>query len=52
MRQAGLEITRLTPEQRASFEQAARRVHDWYAQRQGAELLNLIQKEIQAAAGQ
>jgi len=50
MRKAGLEITRLTPEQRAKFEQAARRVHDWYAQRQGSELLDLVRKEIQAAA--
>lgn len=51
MRKAGLEITRLTPEQRAKFEQAARRVHDWYVQRHGAEVLDLVRKEIQAAAG-
>jgi tripartite ATP-independent transporter DctP family solute receptor len=49
MTRAGLEITRLTPEQRARFEQASRRVHDWYTQKYGAETLEMVRKEIQAA---
>ena len=51
MRKAGLEITRLTPEQRAKFEQAARRVHDWYAQKHGSETLDMVRSEIRSAAG-
>lgn len=51
MRKAGLEITKLTPEQRAKFEQAARRVHDWYAQRHGGDVLERVRQEIRAAAG-
>jgi C4-dicarboxylate-binding protein DctP len=50
MTKAGLEITRLTPEQRAKFEQAARRVHDWYTQKYGAETLDMVRREIQSAA--
>lgn len=49
-RKAGIEIIRLTPEQRARFEQASRPVYDWYAQKFGRDTLDLVRKEIQAAA--
>lgn len=49
MRKAGLEITRLTPEQRARFEQAASRVHDWYVQKYGGDVLQMVKREIEAA---
>ena len=49
-RKAGIEIIRLTPEQRARFEQASRPVYDWYAQKYGRDTLDLVRKEIQAAA--
>lgn len=50
-RKAGIEITRLTPEQRARFEQASRPVYDWYTQRYGAQTLDMVRKDVQAAGG-
>ncbi len=50
-RKAGLEITRLTPEQRARFEQASRPVYDWYTQRYGAQTLDMVRKDVRAASG-
>ena len=50
-RKAGIEITKLTPEQRARFEQASRPVYDWYVQRHGAQTLDLVRKDVKAAAG-
>ncbi len=49
-RKAGLEIVRLTPAQRASFEQASKPVYDWYTAKYGADTLNLIRKEVGAVS--
>jgi C4-dicarboxylate-binding protein DctP len=48
-RKAGIEISRLTPEQRARFEQASRPVYDWYTQKYGSETLDMVRKDVQAA---
>ncbi|HTO51188.1 MAG TPA: TRAP transporter substrate-binding protein [Burkholderiales bacterium] len=48
-RKAGLEISRLTPEQRARFEQASQPVYDWYKQKYGSETLDMVHKDVQAA---
>lgn len=48
-RKAGVEITRLTPEQRAKFEQASKPVYDWYTAKYGTESLAMIRKEIAAS---
>src|SRR5262245_8639457 len=45
-RKAGIEIIKLTPEQRGRFEQASRPVHDWYTQKFGSETLDLVRKDI------
>ncbi len=47
-RKAGIEIIKLTPEQRARFEQASRPVYDWYTQKYGSETLDIVRKDIQA----
>lgn len=49
-RKAGIEITKLTPEQRARFEQASRPVYDWYVARHGTQTLDLVRKDLKAAA--
>jgi len=49
-RKAGVEIIRLTPEQRARFEQASRPVYDWYTAKYGTDTLNLVRREIAAAS--
>jgi tripartite ATP-independent transporter DctP family solute receptor len=49
-RKAGVQITTLTPEQRARFEQASRPVYDWYTQKYGRDTLDLVRKEVQAQA--
>ena len=51
MQKAGVEVIRLTPEQRAAFERAAKPVQDWYAQKYGREVLDAIQKDIAAVTG-
>lgn len=48
-RKAGVEIIRLTPEQRAKFEQASKPVYDWYTAKYGNESLDMIRKAIAAA---
>jgi C4-dicarboxylate-binding protein DctP len=45
-KKAGLEILRLTPEQRAEFEKASQPVYDWYTAKFGSETLDLIRKSI------
>ena len=45
--QGGIEIIKLTPEQRGRFEQASRPVYDWYTQKFGPETLDLVRKDIQ-----
>jgi C4-dicarboxylate-binding protein DctP len=47
-RKAGVEITTLTPEQRAKFEQASRPVYDWFTRNQGGATLQLIRNEVAA----
>jgi C4-dicarboxylate-binding protein DctP len=47
-KKAGVEISRLTPEQRARFEQASKPVYDWYTAKYGPDTLNLIRKEVAA----
>ena len=47
-KKAGLEITTLTPEQRAEFEKASRPVYDWYTAKFGNETLDLIKRHVQA----
>lgn len=49
-RKAGVEIIRLTPEQRARFEQASKPVYDWYTAKYGTESLDMIRKEISVAS--
>ena len=46
-RKAGIEIIKLTPEQRARFEQASRPVYDWYTAKFGPETLDLVRKDVQ-----
>jgi C4-dicarboxylate-binding protein DctP len=46
-RKAGIEIIKLTPEQRGRFEQASRPVYDWYTQKFGPETLDLVRKDIE-----
>lgn len=46
MRKAGVEIITLTAEQRKHFEEAARPVQEWYAQKYGRDVLDLVKKEI------
>ena len=47
-KKAGLEITTLTPAQRAEFEKASRPVYDWYTAKFGNETLDLIKRHVQA----
>ena len=49
-KKAGVEISRLTPAQRAQFEAASKPVYDWFTGKYGADTLNLVRKEIAAAA--
>lgn len=49
-RKAGVEITKLTPEQRARYEAVSRPVYDWFVQRHGPESLELLRREIAARA--
>jgi len=48
-KKAGVEISRLTPAQRAQFEAASKPVYDWFTGKYGADTLNLVRKEIAAA---
>jgi C4-dicarboxylate-binding protein DctP len=45
-RNAGVQVTTLTPEQRAKFEQASRPVYDWYAKTYGSVEIDLIRKDV------
>ena len=45
-RKAGVEIIKLSDEQRAMFQKASRRVYDWYAKKKGAATLDLIRKAV------
>lgn len=45
-RQAGVEITELTDEQRAAFQQASQPVYDWFAGRYGGEAIELVRAAI------
>lgn len=45
-RQAGMQISELTPEQRDAFRKASEQVHDWYAEKNGGETLNLIRDKV------
>jgi len=45
-RKAGMQISTLTPEQRAKFEQASRPVYDWFAQKYGGASIDMIRKEL------
>jgi C4-dicarboxylate-binding protein DctP len=47
-KKAGLEIVRLTPEQRLAFEKASQAVYDWYTAKFGTETLDLIRKSVKA----
>jgi len=47
-RKAGMQITALTPAQRAKFEQASRPVYDWFTQKYGGAGIEQIRKEIAA----
>ena len=47
-RKAGLQISTLTPEQRARFEQASKPVYDWFSQKYGAGTIEAIRKELAA----
>lgn len=47
-RKAGVQISTLTPEQRAKFEQASKPVYDWFTQKYGAANIELIRKELAA----
>ena len=45
-RKAGVEIIKLSDEQRAMFQKASGRVYDWYAKKKGAATLDLIRKAV------
>ncbi len=45
-RKSGVEVIRLTPEQRARFEEASRTVYDWFTAKYGDETIKMIRKEI------
>jgi C4-dicarboxylate-binding protein DctP len=45
-RKAGLEITTLTPEQRAKFQEASRPVYDWFAKTYGGGPVEMIRKDV------
>lgn len=47
-RKAGVQITTLTPAQRAKFEQASRPVYDWFTQKYGGAGIEMIRKELAA----
>ena len=47
-RKAGVQISTLTPEQRAKFEQASRPVYDWFSQKYGATTVDTIRKDLAA----
>ena len=49
-KKAGVEISRLTPAQRAQFEAASKPVYDWFTGKYGADTLNLVRREIAAAS--
>jgi C4-dicarboxylate-binding protein DctP len=45
-RKAGVEIIKLSDEQRAMFQKASRRVYDWYAKKKSPATLDLIRKAV------
>jgi C4-dicarboxylate-binding protein DctP len=47
-REAGVQISTLTPEQREKFIQASKPVYDWFIQKQGSATLDLIRNEVAA----
>ena len=49
-RKAGVQISTLTPAQRAKFEQASRPVYDWFTQKYGGASIDMIRKEIAAVS--
>lgn len=49
-KKAGLEIVRLDEKQRERFAQASKPVYDWFTAKYGAETLDMIRREIAAAA--
>ncbi len=51
-RQAGMQISELTPEQRDAFRKASEQVYVWYAEKNGGETLNLIRSKVAELSGQ
>ena len=49
-RKAGVEIIKLSDEQRAMFQKASGRVYDWYAKKKGAATLDLIRKAVMSVS--
>ena len=49
-RKAGIQISTLTPEQRAEFEKASAPVYDWYAKNFGTAMLDRVRQEAKAAS--
>ena len=45
-RKAGVTVIELTPEQRAAFEAASQRVHEWYADQYGGDTLTKIKEAV------
>ena len=43
---AGMQISMLTPEQRAKFEQASKPVYDWFTQKYGGASIDMIRKAL------
>jgi len=50
-REAGVEITELTDEQRAAFKDASQKVYDWWAEKNGADMLDRIRNEVKKVSG-
>ena len=48
-KKAGVEVSTLTSDQRAKFEQASKPVYAWFTGKYGSESIDMIRKEIAAA---
>lgn len=50
-REAGMEISKLTPEQREAFREASQPVYEWYADNYGADTLKLVRDKVGELTG-
>lgn len=50
-RKAGMEIAELSDEQRSAFKKASQQVYDWWADKNGADMLDRIRKDVKRVSG-